>query len=99
MSKLNTSSFPKAFDLEDERLNNELEEFFYTLFYHVLKINPKDKLIVLTERLGSMRRLNDALNYVLFKKFQVKGIFNLLSNAMPLYAIGIDTGLSIEAGF
>lgn len=69
MSRLNMSSFTEAFRLDDDRLYFEVEEFLTTLFYHVLKTNPKDKAIIFCERLGSMRKLNEAIAYILFKKF------------------------------
>jgi actin-related protein len=88
-----------AFNHKQERLHNEIEEFLSTLFYHVLKTNPKDKSIVLCERLGGMRKLTEAIGYVLFKKFDVKGIFSLLSNALPIYTSGLDTGIVVDCGF
>lgn len=99
LSKLSFNSFPMAFNYHPERLHNEIEEFLTTLFYHVLKTNPKDKSIVICERLGSMRKLTEAIGYVLFKKFDVKGIFSLLSNVLPLYASGLDTGITVDCGF
>ena len=36
---------------------------------------------------------------ILFTKFQVKNIFCLFSNALPLYAIGLDTGITVDCGF
>jgi actin-related protein len=57
LSKVKFDTFPSAFNFEDNRLNNEVEEFLSNLFYHQLKTNPKDKNIVLLERLGSMRKL------------------------------------------
>tara|TARA_B110000305_G_C19283105_1_gene560291 strand:+ start:48 stop:476 length:429 start_codon:yes stop_codon:yes gene_type:complete len=69
LSKFKMSSFPEVFDLEPERLQKEIEEFLTTLFYHVIKTNPKDKSIVLCERLGGMRKLTEAVAHVLFTKF------------------------------
>jgi actin-related protein len=89
----------EAFRLEPERLQNEVEEFLTTLFYHVLRTSPKDKSIILCEKLGGLRKLTETVGYVLFKKFKVKSIFTLLSNAMPLYAVGIDTGITVDCGF
>lgn len=87
------------FRMEDKRLQNEVEEFMTTTFYHVLKASPKDKCVVLVERLGGMRKLTETIAWVLFKKFQVKAIYSLLSNALPLYASGIDTGIVVDCGF
>jgi actin-related protein 10 len=88
-----------ALNYQPERLHNEIEEFLHTLFYHVLKTNPKDKSIVLCERLGGMRKLTEAIGYVLFKKFDVKGIFSLMSNVMPIYTTGLDSGVVVDCGF
>lgn len=99
LSKLNSDSFAAAFRFDEERLRNEVQEFLAFLFYHVLKINPKDKQIILCERLGGQRKLIELLGWVMFKKFQVKSIFSVLSNAMPLYAAGLDTGIVVDCGF
>jgi hypothetical protein len=99
LSKLKFDTFPQAFNFEATRMNNEVEEFLTYVFYHQLKTNPKDKNIVLLERLGSMRKLTQSIAYVLFKKFQVKGIFSLMSNVLPLYVTGLETGLTIDCGF
>ena len=99
VSKLNTTSFVDALRLEQGRLHNEIEEFLTVLFYHVLKTNPKDKAIILCEKLGGVRKLTEAIGYVLFKKFQVKSIFSLLSNALPLYTTGMETGITVDCGF
>jgi len=89
----------EAFRLEPDRLYNEIEEFLTTVFYHVLRTSPKDKTIVICEKLGGLRKLTEAIGYVLFKRFKVKSILSFLSNAMPLYAIGLDTGISVDCGF
>ena len=46
-----------------------------------------------------MRKLTEAIGYVLFKKFQVKSIYSLLANVLPLYATGLETGLIVDCGF
>ena len=99
VSKLNTTTFVDALRIEKDRLHNEIEEFLTVLFYHVLKTNPKDKAIILCERLGGIRKLTEAIGYVLFKKFHVKSIFSLLSNALPLYTTGMETGITVDCGF
>ena len=99
LSKLSFNSFPMSLNHHPDRLYNEIEEFLSTLFYHVLKTNPKDKSIVLCERLGGMRKLTEAIGYVMFKKFDIKGVFCLLSNVLPLYATGVETGVVVDCGF
>ena len=69
------------------------------IFYHVLKISPKDKSIILCERLGGMRKLTELLGEVCFKDFKVKSVFTLLSNVLPLYATGLETGIVVDCGF
>jgi len=51
------------------------------------------------ESLMTPRSFIDQLSHVLFRNFSVKSIFFFLSNAMPLYATGIDTGLLVDCGF
>lgn len=45
------------------------------------------------------RAFIDQVSHVLFRNFSVKSIYYFLSNAMPLYATGIDTGLLVDCGF
>ena len=69
------------------------------LFYHELKISPKDKCIIICERLGGIRKFTEVIGWILFKKFLVKSIYTVLSNAMPLYATGVETGIVVDCGF
>lgn len=69
------------------------------VFYHTLKISPKDMTIVLCERLGGVRALIEVIGAVLFKRFKVKNIFTFMSNALPLYATGLETGIVVDCGF
>lgn len=39
------------------------------------------------------------MGWILFKKFLVKSVYTVLSNAMPLYASGLETGLVVDCGF
>ena len=96
---MQADSIPSIFRLEDDRLKKEIEEFLTRLFYHELKISPKDKCIILCERLGGIRKMTEVIGHVLFKKFLVKSVYTVLSNAMPLYATGIETGIVVDCGF
>jgi hypothetical protein len=69
LSKLNTTSFVEAFRVDQTRLHNEVEEFLNVIFYHVLRASPKDKSVVLCEKMGSIRKLMDAIGFVLFTRF------------------------------
>ena len=66
---MQADSIPSIFRLEDDRLKKEIEEFLTRLFYHELKISPKDKCIILCERLGGIRKMTEVIGHVLFKKF------------------------------
>jgi actin-related protein len=46
----------------------------------------------------SPRIFIDQIGHVLFRSFSVKSIFFFLSNAMPLYATGVDTGIMVDCG-
>ena len=64
-----------------------------------MKINPKEKCIIMCETLGGIRKLTEAIGFVLFDKFMVKSIYSVLSNSMPMYITGMETGISVECGF
>ena len=55
--------------------------------------------IVLCEKLGGIRSLTEVIGAVLFKRFKVKCIFTFMSNALPLYATGLETGIVVDCGF
>ena len=65
----------------------------------MLQLNPKDRSIVILESLNSPRALIDGLGHILFRQFNVKSVLFFLSNAVPLYATGQDTGLLVDCGF
>lgn len=69
------------------------------LFFHAIKTAPKEKSIVLCERLGGMRKLNELIAKVLFQRFKIKAVYCLLSNVLPLYATGLETGIMVDCGF
>ena len=100
LSKVNRTSFADAFtQLDDERLNYEVEEMLNTIFLHVLKYSPFDRSIVICERLGGLRKLIDSMAFVLFTRFKVKSVYNLLANVLPLYATGLETGIVVDCGY
>jgi len=44
------------------------------------------------------RPLIDALGHCLFNSFKVKYVFFFLSNLMPLYCLGQETGVVVDIG-
>ena len=45
------------------------------------------------------RPLVETLGHVLFRSFGVKSIYFMLTNMLPMYATGQDTGLLVDCGF
>lgn len=45
------------------------------------------------------RVLTECIGHVLFRNFGVKSIYFLLTNILPLYVTGQDSGLMVECGF
>ena len=77
----------------------EVEELLTTVFYNVLHTNPKEKSIVILESFFGSRALTEALGHCCFKSFGTKCIYFVLSNVMPLYVSGMDTGVIVDCGF
>ena len=84
---------------EDEsELYRQVEEFLTHIFYNVLHTNPKEKAIVILESFFGQRRLTEALGHCCFKSFGTKAIYFVLSNVLPIYAFGMDTGIVVDIG-
>lgn len=47
----------------------------------------------------SPRPLIETIGHVLFRSFGVKSIYFMLTNVLPMYATGQDTGIVVECGF
>ena len=55
--------------------------------------------MIVCESLLSMRPLTEAISHVLFTKFSVQSIYFFLTNAMPIYTSGQETGVVVDMGF
>mmetsp|Transcript_80342 Transcript_80342/g.111250 ORF Transcript_80342/g.111250 Transcript_80342/m.111250 type:complete len:117 (+) Transcript_80342:130-480(+) len=95
---LKTNTFAEAFPSEQE-LILEIEEFLHYVFYHLLQINPKDKAVVLCESFMGLRCLTESIAHCLFRNFGIKSIYFMLSNVLPMYTTGVDTGIIVDVGF
>jgi actin-related protein len=77
----------------------QIEEFLTQIFYHILQANPKEKSIVILESFYTPRLLTEAIGHCCFKSFGTKYIYFVLSNAAPIYAAGMDSGLVVDIGY
>lgn len=64
-----------------------------------MQTNPRDKAVVVCESFMSPRPLIETIGHVLFRSFGVKSIYFMLTNVLPMYATGQDTGIVVECGF
>lgn len=64
-----------------------------------MQINPREKAVVICESFMSPRPLIESIGHVLFRSFGVKSIYFMLTNVLPMYATGQDTGIVVECGF
>ena len=55
--------------------------------------------MVICESFNSPRPFIESLGHVLFRCFNVKSIFFFLSNSLPLYTTGLDSGIIVDCGF
>eukprot|EP00347_Sterkiella_histriomuscorum_P021410 403334071 len=97
-SQLNCATFANLFD-KTKKLMMELEEFLTTVFYHLLQTNPREKAVIVCESFMQPRIFTECIGHVLFKNFGVKSIYFMLTNILPLYVTGQDSGLIVECGF
>mmetsp|Transcript_31374 Transcript_31374/g.22736 ORF Transcript_31374/g.22736 Transcript_31374/m.22736 type:complete len:151 (+) Transcript_31374:10-462(+) len=98
IKELKSTSFANAFPSERE-LTLEIEEFLHYVFYHLLQISPKDKAVVLCESIMGLRCLTETISHCLFNNFGIKSIYFMLSNVLPMYTTGVDTGIIVDCGF
>ena len=77
----------------------DMEEFLHTLFYHHFLENPADKDVIVLDRLIYPRKMIGTLSKLLFERFEISNVYYFLSEVMPMYCIGIDTGIVIDSGF
>jgi actin-related protein len=77
----------------------QVEEFLTHIFYDLLHTSPKNKSIVILESFFGSRALVEAIARCCFDSFQTKSIYFVLSNALPLYVTGMDSGIIVDCGF
>eukprot|EP01066_Platyproteum_vivax_P014707 Platyproteum_vivax@DN6574_c0_g1_i1.p1 len=76
-----------------------LEDFFKTVFFYYLQANPKERKVVICDKIFSPRPFRDAIAHVLFQKMKVPCIMYICDALLPLYLTGIPSGLIIDCGY
>jgi actin-related protein len=93
-----TNTFAHIFE-DKTNLYLQMEEHLTNVFYKLLHANPKEKAIIILESFYGQRALTEAIGHCCFKSFGTKCVYFVLSNALPLYATGMDTGIVVDCGF
>lgn len=55
-------------------------------------------MVILESFMGS-RALTEAITIACFRSYGCKSVYNVLSNILPLYSSGMDSGIVIDIGF
>lgn len=82
-----------------EDLTAMLKEFFYTLYFKYLSVNPKDRRVVVAESVLCPTLFRNTVAQVLFEHFEVPAIVFVPSHLMALYTLGINTALVLDSGY
>lgn len=98
ISSIKLTSFAEAYS-NDKLVYREVEEFLAEIFYHVLQTSPKEKAVVIVESFYGPRKLTEAIGACLFKSYGCKSVYFVLSNVLPLYTTGMESGIVVDAGF
>jgi actin-related protein 10 len=81
-----------------EPLYDALVPFVHTLYFKHLLVNPKDRRVVLLDALLGPIKVKEVLSEVLFKHFEVLSVLYAPSHLMPLFTLGVNTGLVLDVG-
>ena len=76
-----------------------LIKFVHKLYFENLLVNPKDRRVVLVEGLLADTHFRDNLVKVLFCHFEVLSILLAPSHLMPLFGLGLQSGLVLDVGY
>eukprot|EP01067_Filipodium_phascolosomae_P006414 Filipodium_phascolosomae@DN4677_c0_g1_i1.p1 len=76
-----------------------VEDFLKSVFFQYLQSNPKERKVVICEKLFSPRPFRQALAEVLFEKMKVPSILFIQDALLPLYLVGVSSGLIVDVGY
>jgi actin-related protein 10 len=84
---------------DNEKLMLDIEEFLKEVFTLHGMIDTKGHTICICEQLLFPRSFTQSLATVLFTKYQFSSVYFFLSDTLPLYTTGLNSGLIIDCGF
>ena len=84
---------------DQKSLAFELEQFLHDIFFTELLINPQERSVFYVENLMTPRIFTEILAEILYKSFNVKKVYFMMANSMPLYCTGLYSGVVIDCGF
>jgi len=79
-------------------LYNALVDFVHRLYFKCLLVNPKDRRVVIIESVLGSSMFKDTLARVLFRHYEVSSVLFAPSHLLPLFTLGIRTGLVLDVG-
>ena len=77
---------------------NAMERFWEYCFYKMLKINPTDHPVILTETALNTKENKNKIMEIMFEVFNVPAIYIGMQAVLSLYATGRMTGCVINSG-
>ncbi|CAB4069590.1 ACTR10 [Lepeophtheirus salmonis] len=89
----------KGNKISDNELYDEFVSFIHSLYFEHLLINPKDRRVVIVESVIGYARFRNIFARVLFKHFEVLSVLFAPSHLMPLFLLGIRSGLVLDVGY
>ncbi|CEM33419.1 unnamed protein product [Vitrella brassicaformis CCMP3155] len=82
-----------------ERWVQVFEELFKNVFFFYLQANPKERRVIICDKVCSPRPMREAISKVLFEKLAVPAIHFVPDLLLPLYLTGLSTGIVIDCGY
>ncbi len=86
-------------DLTRDKLYDSLVSFVHRLYFSHLLVNPKDRRVVLVDQLLGSILVKEVLAEVLFRHYEVLSVLFAPSHLMPLFTLGLRTGLVLDVGY
>lgn len=85
-------------DTGEDDEDDALVSFVHRLYFEHLLVNPKDRRVVLVESVLGDVRIRDRLVRALFRHFEVLSVLLAPSHLMPLFCLGLEHALVLDAG-
>jgi len=75
------------------------KDFFHTIYFRYLLVNPKERRVVISESMLTSIQLRNVIVKVLFNHFEVVSVLFIPSHLLALFAMGLHTGLIVDCGY